>query len=186
VHIYALYCHVPSVGSHPRPQNDAFLPARACACNVTNSPSNSSGHLSFLPSLNRTTSLPVPLLPLQRGAAYRPLSSSFFNSLLPPPTPYIPSPPPTPKQKTYQTMDSLLSANKPTKGSVDDLASCALEFNYTLHHLHLARQAPTSIITTTAAAARTTTGSDSSFSQQQQQEQRRSSLGAKGLQRYNE
>jgi len=82
-------------------------------------------------------------------------------------------------------MDSLLSANKPTKGTVEDLASCALEFNFFIHHLQIARQASSSHVTNSTAATGKTTASGSSTGKHQEESQG-SSSGGKGamLRRY--
>ena len=40
----------------------------------------------------------------------------------------------------YQTVDSLLSANKPTKGTAADLANLSLQFNVSLHQLEIAQR----------------------------------------------
>ncbi|TFJ87679.1 hypothetical protein NSK_001029 [Nannochloropsis salina CCMP1776] len=40
--------------------------------------------------------------------------------------------------KTYETMNSLISASKPTKGAVEDLAAYSFKFNLSLHNLQLA------------------------------------------------
>lgn len=128
-------------------------------------------HNSFVPFSKRT----YPIVPLTlRICLYRNILYRFPDLIR-----LFPSPHPLNKQKTYQTMDSLLSANKPTKGTVDDLASSALEFNLSLHHLHIARQTPSSTFTSTTAATGKTTSSGSSTSQQQK-ESLGSSSGGKG------
>ncbi len=40
----------------------------------------------------------------------------------------------------YQSIDSLLAANKPTKGAVTDLANLSLQMNASLHRLQIAQR----------------------------------------------